>query len=49
MKYIYVLSALVASTSAHGTITQIQGANGVNMPGLSGKSFEVEQFWTKLI
>jgi len=30
-----VLAALVAEISAHGVITEIQGANGVNMPGLS--------------
>jgi len=35
MKYSYVLSALVAAVSAHGVITEVQGANGVNMPGLS--------------
>jgi len=35
MKYSYVLSALVASVSAHGVITAVQGANGVTMPGLS--------------
>lgn len=37
MKYSYILSALVASVSAHGVITEIQGANKVTMPGLSGK------------
>jgi len=35
MKYSYVLAALVASVSAHGVITEVQGANGVTMPGLS--------------
>jgi len=30
-----VLAALVAEISAHGVVTSIQGANGVNMPGLS--------------
>ncbi|KAF2670326.1 hypothetical protein BT63DRAFT_454514 [Microthyrium microscopicum] len=35
MKYSYVFSALVAAVSAHGVITEIQGANGVTMPGLS--------------
>ncbi|KAL1856727.1 hypothetical protein Plec18170_003698 [Paecilomyces lecythidis] len=30
-----VLAALSAHVSAHGVVTQIQGANGVNMPGLS--------------
>lgn len=33
-----VLAALSAHVSAHGVVTQIQGANGVNMPGLSGMS-----------
>lgn len=32
------LAALAASAQAHGVITEIQGANGVNMPGLSGTS-----------
>lgn len=36
MKYSWTLAALAASVSAHGLITQIQGANGVTMPGLSG-------------
>lgn len=35
MKYAYVLSALLSTVSAHGVITQVQGANGVKMPGLS--------------
>jgi len=35
MKYSYVFAALAASVSAHGVITQIQGANKVVMPGLS--------------
>jgi hypothetical protein len=45
MKYSYVLAALVASVSAHGVITEVQGANGVTMPGLSGWSscFAVHQ------
>ncbi|KAF2503259.1 hypothetical protein BU16DRAFT_555265 [Lophium mytilinum] len=30
-----LLAALAAHISAHGVITEIQGANGVNMPGLS--------------
>ena len=29
------LAAFIASASAHGVVTEIQGANGVNMPGLS--------------
>lgn len=32
-----VVFALVADVYGHGVLTQIQGANGVNMPGLSGK------------
>ena len=36
MRYsIVFLAALSASVQAHGVITQVQGANGVNMPGLS--------------
>ncbi|KAF2397802.1 Gas2, regulated by Bmp1 MAP kinase cascade [Trichodelitschia bisporula] len=37
MKYTYatLIAALAASANAHGVITQIQGANGVTMPGLS--------------
>jgi len=35
MKYSYVFAALVATVSAHGVITEVQGANGVTMPGLS--------------
>lgn len=38
MRYSITFIAAVASTvSAHGVLTEIQGANGVNMPGLSGK------------
>lgn len=38
MRYsLAAIAALTASVSAHGVITQIQGANGVTMPGLSGK------------
>ena len=29
------LAALAAHVAAHGLITEVQGANGVNMPGLS--------------
>ncbi|KAJ9243946.1 hypothetical protein DTO169E5_2288 [Paecilomyces variotii] len=32
---VVVLAAFSAHVSAHGVVTQIQGANGVNMPGLS--------------
>jgi hypothetical protein len=31
------IAALTATVQAHGVITEIQGANGVTMPGLSGK------------
>jgi hypothetical protein len=31
-----VAAALVASVSAHGMVRSIQGANGVEMPGLTG-------------
>ena len=40
MKYSYVFAVLAASVSAHGVITEIQGANKVAMPGLSGKSIQ---------
>lgn len=37
MRYsLAVIAAIAAHASAHGVITEIQGANGVNMPGLSG-------------
>ncbi|KAJ4351199.1 uncharacterized protein N0V89_006538 [Didymosphaeria variabile] len=36
MRYsLAAIAAFAASTSAHGVITAVQGANGVNMPGLS--------------
>ncbi|KAF2798220.1 hypothetical protein K505DRAFT_268186 [Melanomma pulvis-pyrius CBS 109.77] len=36
MRYsLAILAAIAAHVSAHGVITEIQGANGVNMPGLS--------------
>jgi len=39
MRYsLAVIAAIAAHASAHGVITEIQGANGVNMPGLSGIS-----------
>jgi hypothetical protein len=38
MRYsIAFIAALAATVQAHGVITEVQGANGVNMPGLSGK------------
>jgi hypothetical protein len=37
MRYSFLaLTAIAAQVSAHGVITSIQGANGVDMPGLSG-------------
>ena len=30
-----LVAALAAAVSAHGVVTEIQGANGVNMPGLT--------------
>jgi hypothetical protein len=30
------IAAIAATVQAHGVITEIQGANGVTMPGLSG-------------
>lgn len=35
--YAGLLFALVAEVYGHGVVTSIQGANGVNMPGLSGQ------------
>ncbi|KAF2740264.1 hypothetical protein EJ04DRAFT_239503 [Polyplosphaeria fusca] len=36
MRYsIALIAAIAAHVSAHGLVTEIQGANGVNMPGLS--------------
>ncbi|KAK0647448.1 hypothetical protein DIS24_g7715 [Lasiodiplodia hormozganensis] len=37
MRYsaVVLLTALAAQATAHGVVTEIQGANGVNMPGLS--------------
>ncbi|KAL1649243.1 hypothetical protein SLS58_001818 [Diplodia intermedia] len=32
---VVLLAALAAQTTAHAVVTEIQGANGVNMPGLS--------------
>jgi len=32
----FTLAAFAVQASAHGLVTQIQGANGVTMPGLSG-------------
>ncbi len=39
MRYSYILanSGLLAMVAGHGLVTSIQGANGVTMPGLSGK------------
>lgn len=31
------IAAIAATVQAHGVITEIQGANGVTMPGLSGE------------
>jgi hypothetical protein len=35
---VILLSLLATPTSAHGVVTMIRGANGVEMPGLSGMS-----------
>jgi hypothetical protein len=32
---VLALAAIASHVSAHGVVTQIQGANGVTMPGLS--------------
>lgn len=40
MRYsLAAIAAIAASVSAHGVITEVQGANGVTMPGLSGTHF----------
>jgi hypothetical protein len=39
-----LLSSLIAGASAHCVITAIQGANGVTMPGLSGKTPSASSF-----
>lgn len=31
------VACLAASVSAHGVVTKVTGANGVEMPGLTGK------------
>lgn len=33
-----IISSLIVGASAHCVVTSIQGANGVTMPGLSGKA-----------
>ncbi len=44
MRYsLAVVATIAASVQAHGVITQVQGANGVTMPGLSGKHFPYMQ------
>lgn len=37
MQYSFGLLALATYVAAHGVITEVQGANGVKMPGLSGR------------
>lgn len=43
MKYSMVFVAFASYVAAHGVVTEVQGANGVNMPGLSGK------LWSRLL
>jgi hypothetical protein len=40
MKFVQISSLLLLATqaAAHGLITRIKGANGVEMPGLTGNS-----------
>lgn len=39
MRYSIVFTAMAATTvSGHGLIRSIEGANGVTMPGLTGKT-----------
>ena len=42
--YVTVASGLLAVVSSHGLVTSIQGANGVSMPGLSGKTYLIYLF-----
>jgi hypothetical protein len=50
MHYSYILAAsgLLAGVSGHGLVTSIQGANGVTMPGLSGKNLKTYKSLTLL-
>lgn len=36
-----MIACLVSYASAHGLVTQVNGANGVVMPGLSGRSHHI--------
>jgi hypothetical protein len=40
------VAAIAATVQAHGVITEIQGANGVTMPGLSGTPLPLPFFTT---
>lgn len=47
MKYsVAAITAILAHASAHGVISQVQGANGVNMPGLSGEHPSFSSLYT---
>ena len=41
---IVLLAFAAANVFAHGVISEIQGANGVNMPGLSGEPLLSQDF-----
>lgn len=36
------VACLAASVSAHGVVTKVTGANGVEMPGLTGKFYPLD-------
>jgi hypothetical protein len=38
---VFLTTSFCAQVYAHGTVTQIQGANGVNMPGHSGTFVDI--------
>lgn len=44
-----ILLVAFAATNvlAHGVITEVQGANGVNMPGLSGECHHLQQTYPR--
>lgn len=42
------VACLAASVSAHGVVTKVTGANGVEMPGLTGKpTLDIYLLWAQ--
>lgn len=37
MKYSFVIASVLSVVYGHGVVTEVKGANGVTMPGLSGE------------